>query len=205
MRRHPLFSSAVMDFFYELFFKNELGTQLFDMLNPQNLFNVRMCSKQAKAMVDTYVETHFGLAKRLSKWFVDVAEFRRLQGATSTIIFDSMALAFLDRDEHAHGDLDLAVWRMHASQVLLYPEREGYCYWPTTLGASTWSEALDIIDRKDWDNDIHAPFFQTLSFLRPNNGSRTRVDITIADESPIEWVLNAHSSMCPSHRVRSGN
>lgn len=186
----------VKDTWADLLLGEELGDDLFELLNAQDLVTMRGVCQGIKALVDHYMATHFTLGRVLDKYFDNIPAFRSVQAKTATLISGSTALQFFGRITYAESDLDLYAWKKHLPILVDYILEEGYKFQSSIRGLNKWTDVLKAWDRGliQKDGYMGLPLFCTLHFTRARYQKRTTVQIIVALQNPMECILNFHSS-----------
>lgn len=155
--------------------------------------------------------------KYLARFFGDsILSFRSLQARTGMLISGSMALQVLDQTVYPESDLDLYVELFNALEVANWLAGEGYTFAPNTKQKPFFMDVImaEIVAKKSgpcrWEEITHhrrVSIIETmleykwrglatvLSFVRPtSDGARSKVQVIIAEDSPVEVILQFHSS-----------
>lgn len=187
--------------FWPLMLGEGIGDTVFDNLEPQDLYALRATSHAGQDVVEEYLERRFNITRTLSPYFDSVPNFRAIQARTATLVSGSTALQFMDRTTYPNSDLDLYLFRRHVPLVIAFLEHEGYQYFERREGLTTWEHALhDAGQEHDAHLQLQEPhyvdntIFCVLDFKMTRNGVVKIVQLIVAMSSPMECILNFHSS-----------
>lgn len=173
-------------------------------------------SRQARDAVNTFNRRAHNVNKHLKLFFGDnYLSFRSLQARTGTLISGSVPLQILDQSIYPGSDLDIYVDLKHALEVAQWIDGMGYTFVPSmdqlpfyedivsarlmSLGRPPHGSKLSpsMLERK---SAARTYGFKSLGFVLSftktmADGAKRKVQVIAARESPMEVILNFHSSL----------
>lgn len=202
------FQEALDDsvFLHKLLFNHLIHEVMFAYMTPLELMRVARTCRLAHTTVHDFIKRTFKINRFLLRFFTDPLAFRSLQARTRTLISGSSALQFLDRTFYPESDLDLYIPSVEVDEVVTWLLGQGYKYVADEEQSDDWKKAVvmgaesffmaDGVD--DPDADYSDRTIQVvLTLVKPSptpNGRDLKVQCIVARQSPIEVILNFHSS-----------
>lgn len=209
-------------FFHQFVSSPSIYDIVFSCLNHAERAQFKRVSRGATAAVDHFIRRAHNLNEYLKQYFGDRhLSFRSLQARTGTLISGSAALQILDQVVYPESDLDIYVDLRHTLEVARWLDIEGgYSFLPNSgeiqkpfyeevilerlarqeAVSKEWNqvEATDSDEDSDEEPIMHYKFrglVLVLSFEKtmPDDAKR-KVQIICAKHSPIEVILQFHSS-----------
>lgn len=188
---------------------------IFSCLSPASLVNYARMSKAAQGTVGAYIQRAFSLERVLERFFTpsETNYFRFLQSQTQMFISGSTALQFFERSSYPDSDLDIYVEHRFRQTVVAWLLQIGYQFKPrdirsTSVPFSLEEEMAVTIEPYCTGGSPSAPFFvpkitgyfgrgvtNVYNFFKYN--PERKIQLITSDHSPLEIVLNFHSSMIP--------
>ncbi|KAI0765136.1 hypothetical protein C8Q74DRAFT_1450222, partial [Fomes fomentarius] len=194
-----------------------ISDRVLHQLDPRSLALVACVSRMTQQATQDYRRRAFNINKRLERFFSNPPAFRSLQATTAAIISGSFAVQFFDRSFYPESDLDIYVHPdAHVRDIALYLLSEGYTYQPTEWQQLRFEDELDRLwatiepessdgsdSRSKGDTDSVSEDTYGLSSLlavwnfnnkvSPDGEDKRNVDVIVAQNSPLESVLDFHS------------
>jgi hypothetical protein len=188
---------------------------------PGTIFCFGKTSRTSYALVKSYAARVWNVERHFGRFFSDPGAFRELQARTGTLVSGSNALQFFDRSFYPESDLDVYLHRGREREVGNFLLADGYTFQPTArqfedfseqerntwhrdqrpfrfpVASSCFRSAMDLDEdykpAKSWGL-LFVLYFSKLSVT----GAELKVQLLIAEASPIEAILRFHSSACAS-------
>jgi hypothetical protein len=199
----------------------ELTESIFSFSSPGAIFCFGKTSRTSHALVKAYAARVWNVDRHFGRFFSDPRAFRELQARTGTLVSGSNALQFFDRSFYPESDLDVYLHRGREREVGNFLLADGYTFQPTArqfeefseqerntwhrdqrpfrfpVASSCFRSAMDLDEEykpaKSWGL-LFVLYFSKLSVT----GAELKVQLLIAEHSPMEAVLRFHSSTCTS-------
>lgn len=185
---------------------------IFNGLAPGDLYRYSRTCKDAHYAVSSYFRRtkSFDLHKILERYFPpqEVFKFRELQAVTGMLISGSTAVQFFDCTEYPESDLDLYVEHRYCRPIAWWLIGLGYKLLPPTSNPfSNPYETLESVPDHQTSAGVghytrDAPkkgYFGATSVLTFEMAGLCRtIQLITSDNTPLEKILNFHSSMCLS-------
>lgn len=185
-------------FVCDLISNDYLSDLMFSYCCARSLLLLRKTNKYVSNEVLSYMRRVFDINRRLSHFFPDPISFRTLQALTGTLISGSFALQFFDRTFYPGSDLDIYVHRPWSKAVGLWLLQRGYEFRPNS---SQEDDFLDAITDPRFLANSGRYFMRGVAGVfnfvipDPRSGEELKVQLIVAANTPMEIVLNFHSSM----------
>ena len=176
--------------------------------------NLAKTCRSAHELVQSFLPRAFNINAALRRFFKEPLKFRSLQRESGMLISGSFALQFLDRTVYDDSDLDLYCnFQDREKMGLWLMNDEGYTFAPNSLQDPDFrqasADAPHVIDLGPYVNlrGISTVFTFTKK-VRENSEDVRKVQLIVVHRSPMEAILNYHSSWWPipvtfSHTHRS--
>lgn len=152
--------------------------------------------------VTEYMKSTFNANRIVSRFFSDPDAFRSVQYITGTLISGSAALQFFDRSYYTGSDLDIYVHLRWTKGMGGWILDRGYRFAPGKGQVANFHEAAS--DPKFLNNKacyIMRGVAGVFNFLKESpSGEELKVQMIVAARSPMEIILNFHSSELCMHR-----
>ncbi|KAJ6510857.1 hypothetical protein C8R45DRAFT_965379 [Mycena sanguinolenta] len=173
------------------FFDMNMGPHdaFFSHLSTRELVRLMQTCRRIRSLVKSVC---FNVDRLLIPFFGDtvkVARFRQIQRRTGTIISGSTAVQFFNRLTWPESDLDLYVPRETAAIVVLFIRESGYTFHPREVQEKNASVQLCDESPQDY---MGPGIADVLDFY--NGNKKIQVIIPINDKSPMEIIVNFHST-----------
>ena len=203
----------------QIFGRHPIYDEIFSCLTPLALVRMASSSRAIRSATEDFARRAYNINKKLKRYFNDPQSFRSLMARTDMVISGSFALQFFDRSFYPESDLDLYAYpneKLH--EIGSHLLKEGYTFKP--VGEQIPDLSLEVeytllcgprphveendINMPDVYDDAVNTIKGVLNFERPfegTDGDARKVQVIVACESPIELILNFHSSK-PSARHR---
>ncbi|KAI0642149.1 hypothetical protein C8Q79DRAFT_918657, partial [Trametes meyenii] len=156
-------------------------------LSPLELIRLTWTARGIRTAVNDYLGAVFNPHVLLSPFFHDTIAFRYLQAETGTLVSGPTALNFFDRANVTQDPIDIYVYLHHSVRVASWLVGLGYAFLPSPDQCLDWE--LAVVERTTSTDDQRA-IFGVFIFQR----SRRTVRLTVANRTPIEVILRAHST-----------
>ncbi|KZV68604.1 hypothetical protein PENSPDRAFT_551788, partial [Peniophora sp. CONT] len=142
--------------------------------------------------VVAYFRRVFTVDRLLRPFFTYCTEFRETQHRTGALVSGSTALQLFDRATYRNADLDIYVEARYAVDVMKFVrDRERYLFQPTATQDRTPELVLEFPPADPGYNPYHGTgISDVLNFKRDNQ----RVQLIVATRSPLDVILNYHST-----------
>ena len=160
-----------------------------------DLLRLRLTCQKNFETLEWFISHHFNIDKEVAKYFKDPTGFRALQAATKTLISGSTALQAFTQTHWNNSDLDLYVFKQHASTVCRWMEREGYVQLAVEAKRRHWQTALENMDTST-RHPYATSVLLVLTFIQKTEQQRRTVQVIVGAHSPLACVLSFHSSEC---------
>ena len=180
-------------------------------LSPAALTAYCKVCKATRQIAESYIKREFSLNRVLSRFFspLEILRLRYFQSRTQMFISGSTALQFFDRTCYPESDLDLYVEHKFRETIVTWLMSMDYKFQPRK-GYSSLKEQLE----HKWDDPTpgvspSSPFFESRSNGYFGRGvanvynffkydPERKIQLITSNHSPLEIVLNFHSSTCLS-------
>lgn len=194
---------------YETVFGREpIYDVILSCLSPRSLVWLALTCRAAYLAVADFKSRAYNVNRHFSRYFTDPIAFRSLQAKTNTLVSGSDALQFLDRTFYPESDLDIYTHPGHSFEVAQFlVEAQGYQFAPRGTQEEEWKD--EITD--DWDGTVRRisrgrnegypleGINGVWTFKKTGTKEETlKVQIIEASSSPVEAILDFHSSTSPS-------
>lgn len=195
----------------ELFARAPVYDLIFSCLSPRSLAQLALTCRAACLAIAEFKSRAFNINRHFSRYFNEPVAFRSLQAKTNTLVSGSNALQFFDRTFYPDADLDLYTHPGHSFEVAQFlVEAEGYQFTPREDSEPDWKAAIET----NWDGTEPRMTVATVgtperypmaginavwTFNKTGiNQHRLTIQIIEASSSPLEVILDFHSSTSPS-------
>ena len=176
-----------------------LFDRILDSASPGTLVRLSRTCRQAHDAIKPYIPRAFDIDRALRRFFDDPLAFRSLQAQTGTLISGSFALQFFARTFYCNSDLDLYCNYGDREEVGLWLLDEGYAFVPSPRQDPEFAVAVDQA-RTVMNTSLYARLrgvSAIYTFTKESEsvpGDILKVQIIVAHRSPMEIILNFHSS-----------
>lgn len=180
----------------------QLLDHMMSFIDPCGLASLSRLDRAFNAILRGYFQRMFTIDRLLAPFLSFVDDFREVQSRTGALISGSTALQLFDRAHYAGADLDVYVGCPHALDLATYlREREHYEFRPQPSQRSTPEDALAMafVHPTLYGYYKLAGIVGVLNFVHNDK----KIQIIVARHSPLDVILNFHSSM--SHSIGSGS
>lgn len=178
---------------------------ILDAVSPVDILYFSLTCRLARQIAVRYRSFVFNINRRLRRFFRNPLAFRSLQAQTKTLISGSFALQFFDRSHYVKSDLDLYTHPGFSRSVGEWLINEGYGF----SAGPTQDVSFDVAEKSNW-RGTRAPYgaqessewseyqwngvWEVYSFQKTEDGKSVNVQIIASSISPLETILNFHSS-----------
>jgi hypothetical protein len=187
-----------------------LSDRVFASLSPASILRYSRTYRSAYRAVSSYCLRTFNINQHVSRFFSQPLDFRSLQARTGLLISGSFALQFFDRTFYPNSDLDLYVdWR-YSREVGHWLISDGYIFQPRrNMEQATFDMAVELLHANEpglptataLTRQIGTnPYFMrgvasVFNFFKTSpQGSELKVQLITASQTPMEIILQFHSS-----------
>lgn len=170
----------------------ELFGYLLSFLKAQDIAHLAQTGVSIRDTTRTYHERTFDVDRYLTRSFARPIEFREMQQHTGALVSGSTALQLFERTTYHGSDLDVYVERRYSpAAVRFVRDREQYLLKTTKHCVNVLEEPLsDMVNRVSYDDYVAKGISEVLTFVNDDR----HVQVIIAERSPMEIILNFHSS-----------
>lgn len=189
---------------------DEYAWAILSHLNLPDYYVITRLNKHFQKLVPLTLSRRFPIHRRLLYFFDDPTSFRLLQAQTGLVISGSFVLQFFLTEHWASADLDLYV-SIEGSEIVgqwlltngYHFSPHGPNFHPVTGQVTDPGQPEDFFHAIRTLQSAHLPddFYVygvagVFNFTREVRGIPRKVQLITVHRSPIETILNFHSSAC---------
>lgn len=196
--------------FKEIFDRDPIYDSIFSRSSPATLARFGCTCQIARRALQDYRSRAFDINTHLRRYISEPKAFRDLQARTGAIISGSTALQFMDRTFYPEADLDVYVYPQDYLDVGRFFMRDvemGYVFKPNSRQDPDFEKAnitLNFNPQIVEEDEIEdgADLYQikgvqaVFTFISTTTPIREKVQVIVVHNSPLECILNFHSSRC---------
>jgi len=155
--------------------------------------------------VDAYMPEAFNVKAALRPFFEHPASFRQLQASLGTLISGSFALKFLSRSTWECNDLDLYTWVDSWNEVYGWLILRGYGLIGGPLQELEAEELEAELLREQGEPHVYprSAIHNVFNFEKFIGTNIMRIQVVVAETSPIAPILQFHSSTYTHYPVQT--
>ena len=173
---------------------------ILDFATPGTIARLERTCRSAKDLVESYKIRAFNINHSLRRFFSQPLAFRSLQAETGMLISGSFALQFLERTIYIGADMDLYCFFGDREQIGLWLiETQGYMFVHNSRQNPDFKVA--VTEAPDIEADPYSRMrgiSTVYTFTKPSGRPEDdllKVQLIVTYRSPMEAILNFHSSM----------
>ncbi|KAL0060391.1 hypothetical protein AAF712_012842 [Marasmius tenuissimus] len=186
---------------------SSLGSDLFfPLFTASELKQMSIVNHSFWSAISDYQRRIYRIGRFLQRFFTlpQILRFREVQVEEGYLISGSVALQFFANVEWPDSDLDLYCYPGHFRRLVKLIGLFGYRYVPPAGGASTLAWALKEVHRKlhlAGPYGVLKAIVYVFSFQKQYLGKKTKIQIMVCRNSPMEVILSFHSCAWHLHSL----